>query len=332
MKHFYSTFLFVFILSLTFFTSCASWRKPLNVPASLSTCSMSDRSYYLDSLVDETAKKLVFDTTNADAILQKRFSNRSIVLMRNLHLYSLLTEFTRHEEKNKNTPSNLEFLHVKQMLHQRINLAEADIASNLAELDCEKTRLLSAIGSLDDYNQTRINRATVGAILAGAISGALTGAVALYNPDSSNTEQQVLTIAGALGGGYFGFKAFGTKRKMNFFHSRNHLREIWDNKPTSQIFAPGIWAFMRKEFRSKGKTTNGIDLIKGVWESEGILEKNSKSYDRKVKLIVTGNGGAYSASDLQDRLNMLIAIEREIDVMKYDLKRVQQEVVLGYKL
>ncbi len=329
-KNYYNVL--IFILFCSSLCSCAAWRKPLNVPASLSTCAVSDRSYYLDSLVDESAKKLSFDTTNASGMLAKRFSNRSVVLMQNLHLYGLVTEFTRMEEKNKNTPANPDFLHIKQSLNQRILLAEADITTNLAELDCEKTRILSALSHLDDYNQTRVNRATVGAILSGAISGVLTGAVALYNPDSSNTEQQVFTIVGAVGGGYFGFKAFGTKRKMNFFHSRNHIREIWENKPNSRIFSPSIWEFMRKSFNLKGKTTSGIEIIKAMWENEGILEKDSKSFDKKLKLIVLGNGGAYSSGELQDRLNMLITIEREIDIMKYDLKRVQQEIILGYKL
>jgi hypothetical protein len=327
----YHNFL-LFILFSASFCSCIAWRKPLNVPASLSTCSVSDRSYYLDSLVDESAKKLNFDTTNASEILKKRFSNRSVVLIKNLHLYSLLTEFTRLEEKNKNTPANLDFLHIKQMLNQRFLITEADITTNLAELDCEKTRLISTISHLDDYNQTRINRATIGAILSGAISGVLTGAVGLYNPDSSNTEQQLLTIAGAVGGGYYGFRAFGTKRKINFFHSRNHIREIWENKPNSQIFSPSIWAFMRKDFNLKGKITNGLEIIKTAWETEEILEKNSKNFDKKLKLIVLGNGGAYNSGELQDRLNMLTTIEREIDIMKYDLKRVQQEIILGHKL
>lgn len=332
-KNYHKTFILSLFIafSLSLF-SCASWRKPLNIPASLSKCSMSDRSHYFDSLVDESTKKIVFDTANAHVMLHKRFSHRSVVLMQNLNLYNLITEFVNQEEDNKNNPSNAEFLHIKQMLIQRIMLAEADILSNLAELDCEKTRLISAISYLDDYNQTRINRATVGAVLAGAISGALTGAVALYNPDSSNTEQQLLTIAGALGGGYFGFKAFGTKRKINFFHSRNHLRDIWENKPNSQIFSPSVWAFMRKEFKRKDKQTTGIEVIKEMWENEGILEKGSKGFERKLKLLITSNGGAYSGNDLQDRLNMVVLIEQEIDVMKYDLKRVQQEIILGYKL
>ncbi|TAE67944.1 MAG: hypothetical protein EAZ85_14640 [Bacteroidetes bacterium] len=307
-------------------------RKPLQIPASLSNCHISERSAYLDSLVQISSDKYVYDTTNASQILNNRFSNRSIILMRDLNLYSLLTEFTRQEQKNKNTPSNPDFLYLKQEISQRLLIAESDISTNLAELECEKTRINAASSYLADYNQTRINRATMGAILSGVISGVLTGAVALYNPDSSNTQQQVLTIAGAVAGGYFGVKAFGTKRKINFLHARNHLKEIWEKREYSQNFSPSIWIFMRKEFRSKGKTTNGLDMIINSWKAEGILDESAKNYQKKINLLIKSNGGAYSSSDLQDRLNMLVVIQQEIDVMKYDLKRVQQEILLGYKL
>ncbi len=324
-------YIYTFI-TLCMLFSCASMRKPLQIPASLSGCNISERSYYLDSLVQVSANKYDYDTTQASQILSNRFSNRSIILMRDLNLYSLLTEFTRQEVKNKNTPSNPDFLYLKQEISQRLLIAEADISTNLAELDCEKTRINAANNYLGDYNQTRVNRATIGAILSGVISGVLTGAVALYNPDSSNTQQQVLTIAGAIGGGYYGFRAFGTKKKITFLHSRNHLRGIWEKKEHSKIFSPSIWAFMRKEFRSKGKSTNGLDLIIDTWKNEEILDEKAKNYQKKVDLLIKSDGGAYSASDLQDRLNMIIVIEQEVDVMKYDLKRVQQEILLGYKL
>lgn len=42
-----------------------------------------------------------------------------------------------------------------------------------------------------------------------------------------------------------------------------------------------------------------------------------------------GLGGAYSSDDLAVRINMFEGIEAEIDLIKYDLKRLQQELILN---
>ncbi|TAH28352.1 MAG: hypothetical protein EAZ06_10235 [Cytophagales bacterium] len=318
------------ILCIVLVSGCASIKKPLQIPASMSSCVISEKAYLMDSLTMANASKFNYDTTEATKILPVRFTNRSITMARDLNLYGHLCEYTRLEIKNQNSPPSADFIALRQDFYQRIRIAEDDIITNLAELDCEKTRILSLTNYLANYNQTRTNRATINAILAGSLTAIIAGTAGLIDPDSTNTIQQVSTIVGAVASAYYSFRAFGTKKKIIYLHARNHLREVWQRNLYSQIYSPSVWNFMCKVFRSKGKTSNGLDVIKEKWQQEDLLDEKDKNYKDKVQLLM-GNGGDYSLDDLQNRLNMLVVIESEIDLMKYDLKRLQQEMMIGQK-
>jgi len=61
------------------------------------------------------------------------------------------------------------------------------------------------------------------------------------------------------------------------------------------------------------------------WVSSKLLTKGESEREK----LLMGLGGAYSSDDLAVRINMFEGIEAEIDLIKYDLKRLQQELILN---
>lgn len=297
--------------------SCASMRKPLEISASSDQCFTSETGYIYDSLL--AVQQLPYDTTGAGAQVSKRFSRRAIAISKDINVYPILCEYTRMEAQTDK--ESIKFLLVKQELNQRISLAMNDITSALAELTCEKARTIEVQNYLNSKINRNIARVTVASIIVGAAATVVASTISLE--EGENEYEQGVAIAGAVVGTYLGFKALASKRKIRFMHPRNHLQEFWEEKSTSRIFSPVIWNFVSKNFNLKGENTTGKKEVIKRWASSNLLKKG----DMQEKLFM-GTGGAYSAEDLATRINMYEVIEAEIDLIKYDLKRLQQELLL----
>lgn len=305
-------------------------RKPLQITASTSTCLASESAYYYDSLVAASARNFKYDTSGCGEVIRNRFSRRATNIAKDIGVYGLLCQYARLEAKT--TKSNdPELFAAKYELEQRIGVASSDVTSILAEIDCEKSRISEVESHLDEWIDARINRFTVASILAGSISAIATSAIALDRPDDSNTEQQYTAISGAVVSGYLGLRAVSVKKKIKLMHARNHLRDFLENPKESRLYAPNIWNFIVKDFTIKDKKTTGRQEVLNRWAILGFFDPQDKDYERKRKLLMS-DGGDYEIDDLVARTAMLDVVAAEIDLIKYDIKRLQQEILLGKKL
>ncbi len=329
-KNIYNLYYLGIILLLS---SCMVSKKPLQIPASTDVCLVSESAHIYDSLLANIRPN--YDTTGTYQTINQRFSLRTTNMSKNIGAYDLLCQYAKLEKNSQQNTISLEdklaFLTVKQELNQQINVANADITNILAELDCEKARILEAKSYLENWIAGRVNKLTVGSIFTGALGGILTGVIALLKPDDSNTEQQVVAIGGAAISAYLGMEAVVVKKKIKFYHARNYLQDFVDKPKYSRIYAPTVWNFVSKEFNKSGKTTSGCEIVLQKWQILGLLDVANKKQATQNKLLL-GNGGNYTTDELQARLDMLDIIAEEIDLTKYDLKRIQQELLLGYKL
>jgi len=232
-----------------------------------------------------------------------------------------LCEYVRMESQTDK--ENIKFLFIKQELSQRIALANNDLTSSLAELACEKSRMVEAKSSLDGWINRSVARVTVASIVVGAAATIAASSVSLA--EGENETEQGVAIAGAAVGAYLGFKALVNKRKIRFMHPRNHLQDFWEERANSRIFSPIIWNFVSKTFNLKGENTNGKKEVIKKWVSSKLLTKGESEREK----LLMGLGGSYSSDDLAVRINMFEGIEAEIDLIKYDLKRLQQELILN---
>lgn len=299
--------------------SCVLSRKPLEITASTDQCYTSETGYIYDSLL--AVQKSPYDTVGGGAIVSKRFSRRATAIAKDINIYPLLCEYTRMESQADK--ENIKFLLVKQELNQRIALANNDLTSSLAELTCEKARMMEAKSSLDGWINRSVARVTVASIVVGGAATIAASAVSLA--EGENQTEQSIAIAGAVVGSYLGFKALANKKTIRFMHPRNHLQDFWEEKAHSRIFSPIIWNFVSKNFILKGENTNGKKEVIKKWANSNLLKKG----DTKMEKLLMGVGGAYSSDELGVRINMFEGIEAEIDLIKYDLKRLQQELILG---
>ncbi|TAH17810.1 MAG: hypothetical protein EAZ08_12745 [Cytophagales bacterium] len=314
-------FILFFALCFGLF-SCALSRKPLEISASTDQCYTSETGHIYDSLL--AVQKSSYDTVGGGVLVSKRFSRRATAIAKDINVYPILCEYVRMESQADK--DNIKFLLVRQELSQRIALANNDLTSSLAEIACEKARMMEAKSSLDGWINRSVARVTVASIVAGAAATIAASAVSLA--EGENQTEQSIAIAGAVVGTYLGFKALVNKRKIHFMHPRNHLQDFWEEKAHSRIFSPIIWNFVSKTFTLKGESTNGKKEVIKKWASSNLLTKGDAKDARKEALLM-GAGGAYSSDELGVRINMFEGIEAEIDLIKYDLKRLQQELILG---
>lgn len=324
------------LVCLTLFSSCT--RKALVINEfSEDDCPVSDSSGYYDSLFVASVQKLNIDTTDCEARLKKRFSNRAIKIADNLGVKPLLCELQRLEE---NKASDIEILKIKTELQGRIIVGLADVGSCLSEIECQTVRTKELQIHLNDWISTRLNRATAYSILAGGVTTIVAGLIAtdvikINSPneetDLANIVEQSTVMAGAVVGTYYSFRSMAINKKVKFMHPRNHLAGIFNKQNNQGLFSPFIWKFMNKPFNRGTETTNGIDEILRKWhELEIPTSKADEGYQEKINLFA-GAGGEYEGDDLDNRIEMYDILREEISLINYDLKRLQEEILIGKK-
>jgi hypothetical protein len=316
---------FLFLLSL----SACKLQKPIKYdPKELGIeddCQPSKATYFYDSLL--TPKYLQSEIADSNTI--KRFSLRarnisiSVGAMHSLNKFTLL-EPLAHKGSDS---AKLALLFVRQEIDERLSLALLDVSTVQAEIDCEIERATQLRNYLTQVTNKRVKILNIGSIVVGAVGTLVSSAISVDNPNA-NIPIQEASIIGAVAGGYLAMKQLFVRRSAFFAHPRNHLKEIWENPSRPVAFPPNVWHFMTKEFSVDGKKLTGRDLLLNEFREIRILGEDSTERKKLTKLFF-GDGGEYNIDHLSDRINMLELLETEINLMKYDLKRLHQEVLLS---
>lgn len=168
-----NTFLFSVLLYTTFLTSCN--RKALVIDASMEGCLIPESSYLYDSLIAINNQKMTYDTTDCNNKLKNRFSGRTINIAQDMRITPLLCELIKYEKN----PTSSELVYIKTELQQHLLACITDLNSLNAEITCERERMQELLDALSGWINTRVNKTTVYSILAGTITTAVAGAIAL---------------------------------------------------------------------------------------------------------------------------------------------------------
>lgn len=328
----FSTLLFGLFIASLFLASCT--RKALVINEfSNDDCPISDSSGFYDSLMVASLQKMNIDTANCATRLPNRFSRRAISIADNLGVKSLLCELQRLEESKA---SEIEILKIKTELQGRITVGMGDVASSLAEIECQTVRTRELQLHLEDWINTRLNRANTYSILVGGVSTIIAGLIATEvikigseENDVANITEQSIAMAGATIATYYSFRAMAMRKTIEYKHPRNHIACIFEKKNDKGLFSAFIWKFMTKTFNKDGKQTSGIEEVVRKWhELEIPTNPTDEGYKEKVSLF-TGLGGNYEVDDLDNRIEMFDILREEIVLINYDLKRLQQEILIG---
>ncbi|WP_160070124.1 hypothetical protein [Sphingobacterium bovisgrunnientis] len=109
------------------------------------------------------------------------------------------------------------------------------------------------------------------------------------------------------------------KRKIEFLHDRNILRDIWEGPTVSSLIPSFIWYYLNHEDQSNHSLRKEII---DKWSQFGQIDKNSAPNS----LLYFGNGGEYSADELDNRADMYDQLESQIHLLKQKLMTLAIEI------
>lgn len=228
----------------------------------------------------------------------------------------ILTDLTAYVRlKNDNNPADLEkrisLLELKQRIDHKINMASLEVSAVASEMDCEEERTGQVANYLKAGERELESKLTVAAIGVGAIGAIATGGV-IQNETASNT----VGIATGITEASLGLMMLLNNKKIDFYHERNALGEVWEGKPVSSNFPPSVWYYLN--YSDPGKDTSSVRMqIINRWKNFGQIAEDE---DASIEQIYFGDGGKYTTEQLANRADMYDQLESHINLMKQDLK------------
>ncbi len=308
------------ITILTFaLTSCAGLKNTqLKSQLGISNCNQQATFNYSQ---DDLPKPI--HSINIDTLLTNRFSFQSLNAANAVRLLDLLTEYVNLNKDYKISPTldkRIEIVELLQKINQRINISSLEISAVASEMDCEEERadqIATYLKGKEDDAETKL---TVGAIVVGAV-GAITTGVLL----TEGNVPEFIGIGAGLTEATLGILILLNKRKVEFYHSRNALKDIWFRPETSSIFPQSVWYYLTYEKPDGSKKSMRQQLV-DRWLGFGQIADTKEKNKEKVYRLFFGEGGKYTADQLTNRANMHDQIEAQINLMKQDLKLLALEL------
>lgn len=312
-------YLFLLFLFTTCYLSSCIGTRPTTFQAHLIASNCNQEGSYSTQEIPKPIHELDIDTA-----LLARFSFRSLNVANAIGIVDELTQLVHNQKAYKQSPSlekKMELLELSQKINQQINVSSLEVSAVASEIDCEEERtdqIANYLASKENNTETRL---TVGAITIGATGAIATGAML----NNGNTGDYI-GVATGIAEAAFGLLILINKRKIDFYHPRNVLREVWEGKDTSEILPASVWYYLNYFNPEKSGTHSLRYQIIERWMSFGqISESNSKERKQLIE-IYFGDGGRYTAEQLDNRANMLDQLEAHITLMKQDLKVLANEL------
>ncbi|WP_157986726.1 hypothetical protein [Chitinophaga alhagiae] len=252
-----------------------------------------------------------------------RFSKKSWQLASLLGIEGELLQLMQLEEKGKaafTTEDRLQWLELKQHVAERVDLASLEISATAAELDCEEERADQYKELLREKVSKAERKITVAAIITGAATGLLVGVMNLSNNGNENLSEEI-AITGGIAEATLGILSLKIDRNIVFSHGRNHLQDIWFGADSTNNFPPLIWYYLNLPFNAGAPSLR--ESLKAQWLSMDQLSLKDRGS------LYFGEGGKYSADELDDRSAMLDQLEARISLMKKDLQLITKELIEG---
>ncbi len=282
-------------------------------------------SCYLENKLPHTSSVIPspLHEIEIDSILTSIFSYTSLNIANGIGILDLLTEYVSHEENHRDRPtteSRLKSLELFQKIDYQINLASLEISAVASELDCEEERISQLADFMKEKEGEVEKRLTVAAIVVGA-SGAILAGV-----QTSDRGDKVVGITAGIAEATLGTLILLNKKKVDFYHQRNALGEIWKGLETSEIFPPAVWYYLCY-FNPDSSENKSIryQMIQR-WLGFEQIENAKKKKRRALFNLYFGEGGRYTTEQLYNRANMYDQLESYIKLMKQELTILSMEL------
>ncbi len=320
----YQLFYLLFFIFLFELVSCRSAQDTarLKMINNNSYCQNSSSVFYFDSLWLESIKQ----DTLLNSAATERFSPRARNIAKDMGIASLLNQYSEIE-KTKGLDKDILAGKIAVFTHH----ADLEVTSCVAELNCELKRSEELRDFLRGRIQKRINRLTIASILIGTATSVIVNTVALDNARAAKYSQsfKYAFIGSSVVGSTLSIRSFFLNDKALFVHKRNALTDIWENPKQPRILPPIVWRFVNKKFPTKqGVWTSGREILIEQWKGMGMLTDSPEPKIMARNKSLLGREGYYDMGLIETRIAMLKMLTEEINLMLYDLKRLQQELIL----
>jgi hypothetical protein len=261
-----------------------------------------------------------------DSLLRHRYGERGLRMAQAVGLTPLLIRATRLEQQqNPDQPASNEYLTLRQKMTDQLQLANFDIATAVALVDCDSKRSALTATLLTRQENSREKRMTISAITTGALTALLVGYLKLGDHEDAG---EWTGIGGGLAEASLGITSLLQKPpKANYRHENNPLRDIWTHSATSTVFPPLVWYYLNKP--KSANTPSLIDALHGRWDILVSLNANARRIQKSKRHEVDyfGDGDFYTAEDLTVRSTMLGQLATELQLMNNDLTILLNEIV-----
>ncbi|RZF61859.1 hypothetical protein [Sphingobacterium corticibacterium] len=297
----------VFILS-TFIACSVVKDAHIQQQTVVSNCNQQNIYDYTEDDMPQPLHTLPIDKT-----LSTYLSYENLNMANAIGILTDLTSYVRL--KNDNNPADLEkrisLLELKQRIDHKINMASLEVSAIASEMDCEEERTSQVANYLKGGESELESKLTVAAIVVGAAGAITTGGV-IKNETASNT----VGIATGITEASLGLIMLFNNRKIDFYHERNALREVWKGKKVSSNFPPSVWYYLNYNDPTNETPSVRMQII-DKWKNFGQI---SEEENASIEQIYFGNGGKYTTEQLANRADMYDQLESHITLMKQDLK------------
>lgn len=311
---------------LPWFTLLSSCRSLKSIDNHLSQSNCNQHNIY-----DYPKGKLpeVLAVGQLDTLLTNRFSIQSLHVANAIGIIEPLKNFVgarKEFEQDSSIENRIRLLEMNQYINQRINMASLEVSAVSSELDCEEERIAQVANYLKNLEDDAETRLTVGVIATGAVGAIVSGILLVKNHDEQTVEY--IGLGTGIAEAFLGMAILLNKRKVQFEHERNALRDVWEGRETSSIFPVSIWYYLNNYNPSvQDKHSLRYKIIE-KWMGFGQIAEAGRKNKRKLLNLYFGEGGKYTSEQLRNRANMYDQLEAYINLMKQDLKRLTIEFEL----
>jgi hypothetical protein len=269
------------------------------------------------------APKADFNAALTPALLA-RYPRRNLLTANALGLLPHLQELVALEEtarqplaRRQQPVAELAVLRQRQLIAAQLALVSTTVASVAAELDCEGERADQVAGYLAEQDDHRTQRLNVLSIGIGAASGIGTTVI------ENKSGQYAFGIGGGLLAAGLGLLTLHVDHTAEFTHPRNLLADVWNEKPTSNLFPPSVWYMLTEPAFSNSGQTALAHNTRQRWQHYGQLAHPESKQGKELAALLFGNGGRYSADQLTVRANMLNELQSAVRLLNQELQGLQ---------
>jgi hypothetical protein len=259
-----------------------------------------------------------------EAVELPPLSSRSLTVARSISMEPLVTSYLKLgcREPARIAPGDTDqCFTMRQQITERLLLASLEVSAVAALLDSEEERADQAANILAERERsltTKLTSIAIGVGAGGAVAVGLSG-------------REEIAIATGAAEAVLGVMLLRAKKKVQFTHPKNPLRDFWFGRRQASSFPASLWAYFEETPSEANPALNVRDGLMRTWgELYGFNDGSSKPGSKTAALLF-GSGGVYTKDDLRLRADLLDQLEALVSRMHEELRTLLAELTVSLR-